>query len=84
MIYRKDLRDSIGEEILSTYCTFTARLYGSCNELGGLPFRIEAAVLRGLSNTTCKSVSAAWNIPNTKKQKIPDEISILFYLILFL
>ena len=29
----------------------------------------------GLSNPTCTRVSAAWNIPSTKKQIIPDEIS---------
>ena len=29
----------------------------------------------GLSNPTCTSVSAAWNIPSTKKQIIPEEIS---------
>ena len=75
VICRKDLIDSIGEEILSTYCTCTTGLYGSCNHVAGLPFEVEAAVLTGLSNTTCKSISAVWNIPSTKKQKTPDEIS---------
>ena len=74
VICRKDLIHSIGGEILSAYCTCTAGLYGSCNRVAGFPFRVEAAVLTGLSNTTCKSISAAWNIPSTKRQKIPDEI----------
>ena len=32
-------------------------------------------MLTGLSNPTWTSVSAAWNIPSTKKQITPDEIS---------
>ena len=75
VICRKDLVDSIGGEILSAYCTCTTGLYGSCNHVAGLLFRVEAAVLTGLSNPTCTSVSAAWNIPSTKKQIMPDEIS---------
>ena len=75
VVCRKDLIDSIGREILSAYCTCTAGLYGSCNHVVGLLFRVEAAVLIGLSNPTCTSVSAAWNIPSAKKQIIPDEIS---------
>ena len=65
VVCRKDLIGSIGGEILSAYCTCTAGLYGSCNHVAGLLFRAEAAVLTGLSNPTC--VSAAWNIPSTKK-----------------
>ena len=75
MVCRKDLVDSIKGEILSAYCTSTAEIYGSCNHVAGLLFRVEAAVLTGLSNPTCKSVSAAWDIPKTKTQIIPDEIS---------
>ena len=76
VVCRKDLIDSIGGEILSAYSTCTAGLpYGSCNQVAGLLFRVEAAVLIGLSNPTCTSVSAAWNIPSAKKQIIPDEIS---------
>ena len=62
---RKDLVDSIGGEILSAYCTCTAGLHGSFNYVAGLLFRVEAAVLTELSNLTCTSVSAAWNIPRT-------------------
>ena len=72
---RKYLIDSIGGEIRSAYCTCTAVLYGSCDHVVGLLFRIEAAVLTGLSNPTCTSVSAAWNIPSTKKQITLDETS---------
>ena len=74
-VCRKDLIDIIGGEILSAYCTCIAGLYGSCNHVAGLLFRVEAAVLTGLSNPTCKSVSAAWDIPKTKTQIITDEIS---------
>ena len=70
VVCRKDLIDSIGGGILSAYFTCTAGLYGSCNHVAGLLFRVE-----GLSNSTCTSVSTAWNIPSTKKQIIPDEIS---------
>ena len=75
VVCRKDLVDSIGGEILSAYCSCTAGFYGSCNHVAGLLFRVEAAVLTGLSNPTCASVSAAWKIPSTKKQIMPDEIS---------
>ena len=64
---RKDLIDSIGGEILSAYCTCTAGLHGSFNYVAGLLFRVEAAVLTELSNLTCTSVSAAWNIPRTNR-----------------
>ena len=75
MVCRKDLIDSIGGEILSAYCICTLGLYGSCDHVAGLFFRVEDAVLIGLFNPTCTSVSAAWNIPSTKKQIIPDEMS---------
>ena len=74
VVCRKDLIDSIGGEILSAYCTCTAGLYGSSNHVAGLFFRVEAAVLTGLSNPACTSVSAAQNTPSTKKQIISDEI----------
>ena len=67
--------DSVGGEILSAYCICTLGLYSSCDHVAGLFFRVEDAVLIGLSNPTCTSVSAAWNIPSTKKQIIPGEIS---------
>ena len=66
---------SIGDNILSAYCTCTAGLYGTCNHVPGVLFRVQAAVLTELSNPTCTSVSAAWNIPRTKRLIIPDEIS---------
>ena len=72
----KDLvGSSIGDNILSAYCTCTTGLYGTCNHVAGVLFRVEAAILTGLSNPTCTSVSAAWNIPSTKRLIIPDEIS---------
>ena len=67
VVCRKDLVDSIGGEILSAYCTCTAGLHGSFNYVAGLLFRVEAAVLTELSNLTCTSVSAAWNIPRTNR-----------------
>ena len=59
VVCRKDLVDSIKGEILSAYCTSTAEVYGSCNHVAGLLFRVEAAVLTRLSNPPCTSVSAA-------------------------
>ena len=74
VVCHKDLVDSIGGEILSAYCTYTAGLYGSCNHVACLLFRVDAAVLTWLSNPNLTSLWAAWNIPSTKKQIIPDEI----------
>ena len=45
VVCRKDLIDSIWGEILPGYCTCTAGLYGSCNHVAGLLFKVEAAVL---------------------------------------
>ena len=67
--------DSIGGEILSSYCTCTAWLYGSCNHLIGVLFRVKADVLTGLSEPTYTSICPAWNFPSTKKQIIPNKIS---------
>ena len=78
VVCRKDLVDSIKGEIFSAYCISTAEIYGSCNHVAGLLFRVEAAILTRLFNPPCTSVSAAWNIPSTKKLRIPDEISKLF------
>ena len=75
VVYRNDLIDSIGSEILSTYCTCTAWLYGSCNHVTGLLFRVKADVLTGLSKPTYTSISPACNFLSTKKQIIPNKIS---------
>ena len=72
--------DSIGGEILSTYCTCTAWLYGSCNHVTGLLFRVKADVLTGLSKPTYTSISPACNFPSTKKtDNTQQNFEIYFY-----
>ena len=48
---------------------------GSCNHVAGLLFRIEAAVLEGLTDETCTMRSCLWNVPSGKKQIKPGKIS---------
>ena len=48
---------------------FTEFLFtlGSCNHVAGMLFRIEAAVLLGVTHPTCTMQLAKWNIPSKKK-----------------
>ena len=48
---------------------------GSCNHVAGLLFRVEAAVLQGLTQETCTDVPSDWNRPKTKKQVKPGKLS---------
>ena len=48
---------------------------GSCNHVAGVLFRIEAAVLTGITHPTCTMQSSAYNVPSKKKQIIPGKLS---------
>ena len=74
VICGKNDGDSIGFEVLADYCTCTAGLFGSCNHVTGLLFRVEAAVLIGYCSPTCTDTLATWNVPKSKKQIQPDEV----------
>ena len=67
-LVQKDLKCEVGGAILSAYCTCTAGLLGSCNHVAGLLFRVEAAVLIGVTHPTCTSMLASWNVPSKKKK----------------
>ena len=73
-LLKKDHVDEVGGEIISAYCTCTAGLLGSCNHVAGLLFRIEAAVLIGVTPPTCTSILASWNIPSKKKKITPGPV----------
>ena len=68
-LLKKDHVDEVGGEIISAYCTCTAGFLGSCNHVVGLLFRIEDAVLIGVTHRTCTSNLASWNIPSKKKKR---------------
>ena len=70
---KKDHVDEVGGEIISAYCTCTAGPLRCCNHVAGLLFRIEAAVLIGVTHPTCTSILASWNIPS-KKEKITPRL----------
>ena len=55
----KDFKYEVGGAILRAYCTCTAGLLGSCNHVAGLRFRVEAAVLIGVTHPTCTSMLAS-------------------------
>ena len=42
---------------------FDFRLYGICNHVCGLLFRIEAAVKNGMNDPSCTSRQCQWNMP---------------------
>ena len=67
VIIEKDSPVKPGGKILSAYCTCTAGLHGSCNHIAGLLFRIESAVLRGLTKPTCTDRLARWSVPLLKQ-----------------
>jgi len=55
---------------------FSSYLFlGSCNHVAGLLFRIEAAVLQGITDETCAMKSCAWNVPKGKKHIKPGKLS---------
>ena len=51
---------------------------GSCNHVAGLLFRVEAAVLLGVTHSTCTSKLALWTIPSKKKTIQPGKLSSFF------
>ena len=74
VLVMKDFKYEMGGTILSGYCTCTAELLGNCNRVAGLLFRVEAAVIIGVTHPTCTSMSASWNLPSKKKQITPGWI----------
>ena len=63
VLVKKDFKYEVGGAILSTYCTCTAGLLGSsCSHVAGHLFRVEAAVLIGVTHPTCTSMLASWNV----------------------
>ena len=73
-LVKKDFKYEVCGAILSACCACTAGLLGSCNHVAGLPFRVEAAVLTGVTHPTCTGILASWNVPSKKKQIIPGRI----------
>ena len=74
VLIKKDFKFVVGGVILSAYCTCTAGLLGTCNHVAGLLFRVEAAVLIGVTRPACTSMLTSWNVPSKKKQIIPGRI----------
>ena len=74
VLVKKDFKYEVDGAILSAYCTCIAGLLGSCHHVTGLLFRVEAAVLIGVTHSTCTSMLASWKLPSKKKQIIPGRI----------
>ena len=79
VIVEKDRDDNPGGAIKSAYCTCTAGLYGACNHIAGLLFRVEAAVLRGVTKPTCTDRLAMWTVPAAKTDLKPCPVSELIF-----
>ena len=71
----KDSNDNLGGTIKNCYCTCTAGLYGACNHVAGLLFRVESAVMSGITKPSCTDRLAKWNVPSTKTQVSPGPVS---------
>ena len=69
-IIEKRTQKSPGGRVIGAYCTCTAGLYGSCNHVAGLLFRIESAVMSGITSTTCTDKLAQWVIPKRKQLQL--------------
>ena len=63
VVVEKDTPIHPGGQILSAYCSCTAGLLGSCNHVAGMLFRIEAAVITGVTRPTCMSRLSEWTVP---------------------
>ncbi|XP_066934311.1 uncharacterized protein [Clytia hemisphaerica] len=74
-VVEKKTKTDTGGKIMAGYCTCTAGLLGSCNHVAGLLFRVEAAVLQGITQETCTDIPSDWNRPKTKKQVKPGKLS---------
>ena len=71
----KDSNDNLGGTMKNCYCTCTAGLYGACNHVAGLLFRVESAVMSGITKPSCTDRLAKWNVPSTKTQVSPGPVS---------
>ena len=65
-VIEKDTEKQPVGKIVSCYCTCTAGLYGVCNHAAGLLFRVESAVMAGITNPSCTDRLAKWTVPNAK------------------
>ena len=77
----KDFQDSPGGEIHAAYCTCTAGLSGTCNHVAGILFRIDNAVITGMTKPSQTSLPRAYNIPKGLKIDIDPEMAsnMIFY-----
>ena len=66
IIFTKENVEMPDTQIKSAYCQCTAGLMGMWNHFGGMLFRIEAAILLGLTLPSYTSILAKWKIPKLK------------------
>ena len=75
VVIEKDTAGKPGGTITSAYYTCTAGLYGSCNHIAGVLFRVESAVPRGITKPTCTDRLAMWKVPQAKTDLSPCPVS---------
>ncbi|KAL5006729.1 hypothetical protein ScPMuIL_015535 [Solemya velum] len=63
----KDQASVPGGEIKTAYCSCTAGMLGCCNHIAGVLFRMEAAVMAGITDPACTSRVSIWNVPSTSR-----------------
>ena len=78
-VIEKDTDKKPGGSIKSAYCTCTSGLYGSCNHVAGLLFRVESAVLRGITKPTCTDRLAVWTVPSARTEIKPCPVNTLIF-----
>ena len=67
VLLKIDFKYEVGGAILIAYCTCTTGLLKGCNHVAGLLFRVEAAVLIGVTHPTCNSMLASIRMSHQRK-----------------
>ena len=63
VLLQKDKTDQPGSRVKNAYSSCTVRLLGYCNHIVAMLFRMEAAVMQGLTKPRCTSQNSSWNVP---------------------
>ena len=73
---KKDIGENPGGAVMAAYCTCTAGLKGTCNHVVALLFRVDNAVVTGMTKLSKTSKLCTWNVPSGAKVNVqPTQVS---------
>ena len=61
-LLQEDKNDQPGSRTIKTNCSCTARILRCCNHVVAMLFRVEVAVMQGLTKSTCTSSKSSWKV----------------------